>query len=153
MAEVNIFAALANYTEIPFHGSNEQVFHTSIINDKHVTKRSGIDATNEDERSLLEFDEMLNVDTIYRGLLYPIDQVSTKIPTKETSTKELMGKETLGLEAKKQTEVPDGLANAEKPLPKSLMPEAEVFDTTDHTEPQLDAPMTKNEVSETSKDA
>lgn len=62
---------------------------------------------------------MLDVDVIYGGFPNPFDQMSAKITTKETSTEDIIGKETQSPEAEKETLVSDASANVEKPLPKA----------------------------------
>lgn len=83
--------ALADHTEMPIDGVNEELFLTPNVDDQQVTKRGGIDATNEEEGSIPEFDKIINVDAIiYGGLLYPFNQSLPETTTKETNTKEVV---------------------------------------------------------------
>lgn len=61
-------------SKTPVEKSTKEVFHTLCVNDQHVTKKHGTEATNEEDGSLPEFDEMADVDIIYRqGVPYLFD--------------------------------------------------------------------------------
>lgn len=59
--------------------TNKEVFHTPIIKDEQVTKTRDANAAINDEGDIHDFDEMLDMDTLYGsgGLSYPFDNEPT----------------------------------------------------------------------------
>lgn len=71
--EVNRPVTSSDQTETPIEGNKEEVFHIPNIDDQQVTKRGGTEATDEVDRAIPYFDEMLDMDALYKLAHYPFD--------------------------------------------------------------------------------
>lgn len=76
--DVSQYVVLTEETNKPADSTSEEMFHTTIVDDQDVTKNHGVEATTKDEGSIPNFDEILDIDTLYEGgLVYPFDNETT----------------------------------------------------------------------------